>query len=592
MNHSKTWRNLVCVMACGAAVAAGGQTPDRPTAPGTEREPAREGAPDFGGPPGFGPGDGGPGPGRGGFGGVQEKQKLLERFDKNGDHMLDAAERKAALEFLQKERASGRGRRGPGGRGGPFGGRGGDQEPAVAGPKVSAADVKMYDKEAFYDPQVLRTFFIEFPDPNWEKEMADFKNTDVEMPAKLTVDGKTYRDIGVHFRGMSSFMMVGEGRKRSLNLSLDFIHKEQSIGGYRSMELLNSHEDPTFLRSVLSYQVERDYVPAAKANFVRVVINGESWGIYVNSQPFNKEFVKDWFGTTKGARWKVPGSPGGQGSLKYLGDDVAAYKRIYQIKSKDDAKSWKDLIKLCKVLSETAPDKLEAALNPILDVDGALKFLAVENALVNNDGYWIRTSDYNIYQDEKHRFHILPHDSNETFLRPESPRGGGRGGFRGPPGFGGPGEGNGPGGFGGRGGGNGPGPGGPGMNGSGAGSVKVVELDPLVAANDTNKVLLNKLLAVPELRKRYLGYVRDVAEKWLDWKKLGPIAEQYRALIADDVKTDTRKLYSTEGFETGLTQDIQGRGGFGGGNVIGLKNFADQRRAYLLNYQETRKPGL
>ena len=60
-----------------------------------------------------------------------------------------------------------------------------------------------------------------------------------------------------------------------------------------------------------------------------MVINGESWGIYDNVEQFNKDFVKEWFGTTKGARWKVPGSPGGHGSLTYLGDDPAAYKSIY-----------------------------------------------------------------------------------------------------------------------------------------------------------------------------------------------------------------------------------------------------------------------
>src|SRR5262249_6340307 len=63
-----------------------------------------------------------------------------------------------------------------------------------------------------------------------------------------------------------------------------------------------------------------------------------------------------------------------------------------------------------------------------LDVDGALKFLALENVLINNDGYWIRTSDYSLYQDAGGRFHVIPHDSNETFSRPESPGGpGGRG---------------------------------------------------------------------------------------------------------------------------------------------------------------------
>ena len=33
----------------------------------------------------------------------------------------------------------------------------------------------------------------------------------------------------------------------------------------------------------------------------------------------------------------MPGSPGGRGGLEYLGEDVGAYKRTYEIKSKDDA---------------------------------------------------------------------------------------------------------------------------------------------------------------------------------------------------------------------------------------------------------------
>ena len=95
-------------------------------------------------------------------------------------------------------------------------------------------------------------------------------------------------------------------------------------------------------------------------------------------------------------------------------------------------------------------------------------------------------------------------------------------------------------------------------------------------ANDQNKPLISKLLAVPSLRKSYLGYVRDIAEKWLDWKTLGPIAERYHALIAEEVKVDTRKLETTENFLKGLTENSSGSG------AIGLKNFADQRRSYLL----------
>lgn len=109
-----------------------------------------------------------------------------------------------------------------------------------------------------------------------------------------------------------------------------------------------------------------------------------------------------------------------------------------------------------------------------------------------------------------------------------------------------------PGGFGGRG--FGPGAAGP-------------DLDPLVGINDESKPLRSKLLAVPALRARYLSYVREIADKWLDWNTLGPRAQRYHDLIAEDVKADTRKIFDTAGFEKG---------------VESLKAFAEARRAYLL----------
>ena len=62
------------------------------------------------------------------------------------------------------------------------------------------------------------------------------------------------------------------------------------------------------------------------------------------SQQFNKDFLRDNFKTTAGARWKVPGSPQGRGGLEYLGEDPAVYKRIYEIKTADDKKSWSAFI--------------------------------------------------------------------------------------------------------------------------------------------------------------------------------------------------------------------------------------------------------
>ncbi len=256
--------------------------------------------------PGAQQGRGGPG-GPGGMGPGVER-KIVAQFDKDGDNRLNTAERKAAREFLASQPAMGPGMRG--GRGGAAAG------PVEPGPRLTPKDVKTYGNEPLYDMATLRTLFIQFEADDWEQEMTAFNNTDVDVPATLVVDGKTYKDVGVHFRGASSFFMVPAGRKHSLNLSVDFAHDTQRLGGYSTLNLLNSNGDPTYLRAVLYLEAARSYLPAPKANYARVVINGESWGVYINAQQFNKEFINDWYKTTDGARWKVPGSPGGRGGLR------------------------------------------------------------------------------------------------------------------------------------------------------------------------------------------------------------------------------------------------------------------------------------
>jgi len=454
--------------------------------------------------------------GFGGFGGAE--MKVVARYDKDGDGRLNRDERQAARAALRGVVNDGPFR--------PFRGGGGGGA-ITPGPKLTPADVRPpYPRTPIYDLGTLRTIFLEFEEADWEAELTTFHNTDVEVPATMTVDGRTYTDVGVHFRGASSFMMVSEGYKRSLNLSMDFVNEKQDLGSYQTLNLLNASNDPTFLRALLYTEISRRYVPTPKMNFMRVVVNGESWGVYLNAQQFNGDFVRENFKGDGGARWKAPGSPRGRAGFEYLGDNAASYRQLYEIKSKDDPAAWAALIRLCQVLNSTPPETLEAALAPILDIDGALRFMAVEVALVNTDGYWTRASDYNLYRDSAGRFHIIPHDVNEGL------GGGGGGGF---------------------GGGRGP------------------NLDPLVAVGDTTKPLYSKLLAVPALRQKYLGYVREIAEKWLDWNTLLPMARAGHDLIATDVRSDTRKLYDNAGFAAGVSAT---------GNP--LRNFIDSRRAFLL----------
>lgn len=679
---------------------------------------------------------------------MNQDLELVIQFDKDSSGWLNAQERQEARKYVEKE-----GRRSPRGPGGPFGGRGFGREAMTPQPgiKVTPTEVKSYSDAPLYASNVLRTVFLDFESEDWEDELEAFYRTDVEVTARLTVDNKSYPDVGVRFRGNTSYMMAGDGGKRPLNISMDMAHKGQALMGHRTLNLLNSAEDPSSLRTVLALQMAREYMPAPRANFVRLVINGESWGVYSNVEQFNKDFLRDNFGVKKGVRWKVPVAFGGSGGLTDLGNDVALYRRSYELKSDNAPKAWASLMNLCRVLNQTPINELEAKLPAVLDVDGALKFLAWDNVLASSDGFWTRASDYSMYEDPQGRFHIIPYDVNETFSG-----GGGPGGPGGPGGFGGRGGGgvrsrgaasdgeqDRPAGVGGLGGatGMGAGPDGPrgrgnfgpgmflapqwvrlgdkdadgklssaefeavadacfdlmdtektgkvgqeqcseglnklfplpegadrrrgggqvrfgpglvvgpglftavnvnkderitrlelkesfvkwfkewnvahadnldeeairnglnsslpqpefggpfgpqgGQRGAGGGGFPGgpgrggTSLDPLVAAQDEGKPLISKLLSVPAWRARYLGYIRHMAENWLDWNNLGPIAKQHHALIADEMKADTRKLSSLEEFQSALEGDTTGR-------RMSLKTFADERRAFLLNHPDVK----
>ena len=220
-----------------------------------------------------------------------QHRKILKRFDKDGDGRLNKDERAAARAFLKSEREnSGRGF-GPRG----FGPLRGESEPTRPGPRVEIKDAAVYPDRPLYDPAILRTFFLEFEDDDWEAALADFYHTDVEIPATLIVDGKKYPNVGVHFRGNSSYFGVPAGAKRSLGIALDYADKKQRLYGAKSLNLLNSHDDATFMSTVLYSHIARQYIPAPKANFAKVVINGASWGVYTNAQQFDKEFLEENF---------------------------------------------------------------------------------------------------------------------------------------------------------------------------------------------------------------------------------------------------------------------------------------------------------
>ena len=511
----------------------------------------------------------GPGSGRGpgGPGGTPQRD-LIGEFDTNKNGRLEGEELKLALKSVANQPPR---RRGPTRRN-----RGGENaKPNEPGREISKESIDNFSDRPLYDATILRTIFIDIESDQWEKEMASLKDYGVDLSAKVTVDQQTYEKVGVRFRGNSSFFSLGDGQKRSLNLTFDWADKKQDLYGYRTLNLLNSHSDASFLRLVLYSRIAQDYIPVPKANYVHVVINGKSWGIYINEQQFNSDFTKEYFDAKGGRRWKAP--PGREGaSFVYKGDQADDY-RTYELKTKDTPETWEALINATRMLEQTDSENFESTLDKAICIDRILWFLAIDNVMLDMDGYYQRGADYSIYQEPKFdRFHILPYDNNETF-RAQGNHGPGFGGGPGRPS---PGNG---GLFGGLFGGGPPPQGGPPQGGpplqSGPSGEQLepFALDIFAGIDQPLAPFISRLLENPEIKARYVAHVRTIYQDWCDWDIVAPLIESYRELIADEIKMDTRKLTSWEAFEAGIgMSSSQGRG-----QSPGLQAFFKGRKDYL-----------
>ena len=538
---------------------------------------------------------------------------LHEQFDADENGQLDRAERDLARKEIASRPARGR-------RGGPPGMRGGQDEQTrpEADPKslrIDRTDLKEVPRltgTGLYDPDVLHTIFLDFAAPDWHDEMVAFHGTDIEVPAIISLDGEQLGEVGVSYRGNTSFDM---SVKKSFGISIDAFDNDLRIDGFRTLNLLNANGDDSVMREVLFSNIASEYMPAPKANFVRVVVNGVSLGIYANVQQINKDFTREHYGSKKGVRWKVPPDFSGGAALTYHGDNIDDYRDRYELKTNSATdEDWADLVELCKVLRETPDDELEETLPRYLDIHETIRFLAIDNAFLDSDGYYSRGSDYYIYKAPDGAFHLLHYDNNETFGGGHGAGPGGRGGRGGgPPGFGPDGEPGGPGGgppdFG-PGGPGGPGgrpnvdedspqtpraqqgqrqtqdgrrgnrrrpggPGGPGGGGQGGGMTQ----SPLAFEKDIDtRPLITRILAVEAWREEYLDVLRDLAIVELDWAILGARVDQYRKLIERDVVRDPF-LGDRERFLKSLY-----------GNEASLKSIAAERRKFLLNHEALKQP--
>ena len=399
----------------------------------------------------------------------------------------------------------------------------------------------------FFDWRHVPEIHLQFYDTDWHEQLDSMKRTgsDKRLLADLTYLGVKYDSVGIRYKGNSSFHATtrDEERKLPFNIKLDEIKEHRLPGGYDKIKLSNVFRDPTFLREVISYEIARQYMPAPKANYAKLYVNGEYLGFYNSTESIDKAFLRSTFedsgkGTTFkcdptwGAKQPERCPEGDKASLMYLGPDPNCYFPLYEKKSD---RGWTDLVELARVLNNE-PEQLEEILN----IELTLWMLAFNNIMVNLDSYTGRLChNYYLYKDSTGRFNPLVWDMNLSL-----------GGFR--------------------------------YDGGGKplSNEGLSQLSPFLHFNNPKRPLISILLHNASYRKRYIACLRTLAEDHLLNGQILERAAEIATFIEPYVQEDPNRLYTMEDFEVNMEQTTEA----GGAYIIGIKELLEGRSEYLSNH--------
>ena len=387
----------------------------------------------------------------------------------------------------------------------------------------------------FYDEATLRTIELTFSQPDYWNQLIANKAAEIDISADLTIDGVTYPNVGVRFKGNSSYNSIPWSQKKSFKITMDSFVANQELMGYDKINLNNGFHDPTFMREVLSYNVLRRYMPASKANFMKLIINGSDWGLYVNIQQVDKEMLSEWFSDNDGNRYKCDPVTGGIGNstLTWQGPNQAPYEASYELKSDPTPTTWTDLINVCDQLNNSTPATVIPNVDSVFAVDRSLWMLAFNSVFSSLDSYTGAGHNYYVYHDDQHgRIQTIPWDLNSAF----------------------------------------------GVFTNGGYTAQTIKtLDPLFNTNSLSHPLLSRLVTQPSIRDTYAAHIRTLLDEVFDWNILGPLVTQYQTLIDAEVLADPKKLYTYNDFLQNITQDVV----IGNKTIPGLQDLVNTKRAFL-----------
>ncbi len=273
------------------------------------------------------------------------------------------------------------------------------------------------DGELYIKSVVPRVDILVNPDTlNWIYENVE---SDQEFHAVFVFDNgnlhDTIRDIGFRLRGNTSRYSA----KKSFKVSFNTWVEGRKYHGVEKMNLNGEHNDPSVSRARLYWDILRQsQIAGARFNHVQVFINGNYYGLYLNCEHIDEEFVEKYFGNNDGNLYKClyPAD------LTYKGQNPDLYKfmsgdhRTYELKTNEEQDDYSDLAHFIDVLNNTPAGSLACELEKIFNVQDYLKIAAIDVLTANWDGYIFNKNNFYLYKNTATGlFEYIPYDTDNTF---------------------------------------------------------------------------------------------------------------------------------------------------------------------------------
>jgi hypothetical protein len=310
---------------------------------------------------------------------------------------------------------------------------------ATGAPASSGATATTQAAAAFLDPAALHVVHLKLTRDAWDamqpptrspfsglfaatrpsdsepKHESPFGYQYTYVRAALDCDGADYPEVGLRFKGNSSYM-VGQGVKKPFKVDVDRFDKNARHAGLTGFNLHNNALDRTLMREALSYALFRDAgVTASRTSTALVYLTVDRLhdhklaGLYTVVEEVDKPFLKDRFGSAKGLLLK----PENCFNLPYLGDDFKRYETIYRPKTEPTPQTSARLIEFLKLIHQADDAAFERSIASYLDVDGFLRFIAANVMLANMDSFLSTGHNFYMYvHPDTLKVHFIPWDLN------------------------------------------------------------------------------------------------------------------------------------------------------------------------------------